>query len=190
MSSIEDEIRKSRQRVIEFQENINHLNELIEREKLKQYLLRIKANGPSIISATDKIKEYQYLSKKITLATLGLTMVPIWITRECIYPRWSREVCSLKLLDFDIQLEKNREILSESISNALFIDYRDAEEIVLQYKFKLSLFYGYDYHENHNIRIDFSQGEIYENNDDILTDYMLNTVDIKYILVYPTTYDL
>ena len=176
---------------------IDMLKELLIEKEIEGYLLQSKIKGISLLASDNNIGKYKFLTEKLKLPNLGITMYPLWLNMCCTYPKWSQDILSLNLICGDESGEET-EILIDGFYNLskkhnLNWSYNKILKLIKKHDIIIPMFYCIDYKNNSNIQINFTLSEpieIYEHNmKDYLIKYtndddmMINSVKIKFILI-------
>lgn len=174
---IEREIRNDKEEIRKRQENI-------ERLKLELFLYKISEFGPKICKANNQLGDYRFIEQERELKVYSINLYPLYINIKCWYPNWVKKIYGCIRFDFNpLTKSVDNEILIHSLSQSLKITWTQAEKIINKYKLTIPLVHISDY-EVHNMQIDFEKGiPIDEEKNE-------NYIQIKYILVWPTSIPL
>lgn len=176
--------------------------------QVEEYLLHLSTKIPIIISCNDQIGKYKYLTCPLSLSlsnpvnnisnpvnnvvnkVINMIIYPIWITMECTYPKWSRDINSLNIIRYkDFNTGKGYETLINTLSNTLNLSYNKARKMIKTHRLSIP----YIYEIPNTCIIDFSQGkpiEYYQHKNNTYylqytddKDMMMNTVKVKFFLI-------
>jgi len=197
--NLEDQININHREQKKIESEIDRLRSLLKDKKIEGYLLETKKEGISLLTANDKIGKYKFLTQKLTLEKLKITMYPIWLSLRCTHPKWSTDILSLNLIKSNYGESEYIEILIDGISKYLNCTFLDARKIIEDNDISIPFIYSNDYKLNSNLRINFNlsqpidkcehQKKVYylKYSDD--ENMMINTANIKFILVVPNNID-
>lgn len=196
--SVEDQIKLNRdeQRKIEYE--ISTLKDLLKEKKLEEYLLNTKTKGPVLLPTDNHMGKYQFLTQVLTINKLDITIYPIWLSIGCTHPKWSNDIMSINLLRSVTEDTDDMEVLIDGISKYLNMDYFEARKFIQKNELSIPVLYSTDYKLDSNLRINFDLSEPIEPYEHRNKNYhlkytdddnmMINTAEIKFILVVPFNY--
>lgn len=191
-------IEQNVQEIHRLNETINDIEMRIKSKKLENLFLKYYLKSPTIIPADSSIEEYIYVSQPKVFYNFGIIMYPLWISVDCVYPKWSNEIPSVTIKSiYPLNNSSDLEILTDSISIAMNSSFEEARNFINTHCINVPNMYKSDY-TNNNIYVDFTKGEnismeelkhkfksfnIICMKDDL--HIMLNTARVKYFLILP-----
>ena len=196
---IEEKIRLEKNIQADIQAKISKLEQQLTASRVKEHLLNLKSMGPVIVPSDDQIGKYKFLSQPLFLPSLGIKLYPLWISNECTYPKWSKDFTCLNIVDYEVfNHGKGYEVLIDGIQNSLYCTYSESQKFIKEHNLTIPRTYHFNYTLYSNIKIYYSKGVPIEYHQHKNKNYhiccsddenmVLNTSQIKYILVLPSNY--
>ena len=168
---------------------IQKLENVLQKTKITGFLLESSQKGPKLIVADRLLGKYQYLTERVIIPKLQVTLFPIWLDIPCTHPSWSKDIRMVNLIYEDTQ-----EILIDGIYRTFQCSYSKAVELITLYQLSLPIFCLVDYLVGTNIIVDFEASEeisasehkkkrfcLRNVSDD--QEMMINTARVKFILI-------
>lgn len=199
VETIKQKLKVVKEEQREIREEMYKAEDKLRKKNFEENLLNISLSGPLLSPATDKFKEYMYLTKPITLNSCFVNIYPIWIELESLHPPWSKNIRNLYVQTLQLFKERDLEIVVDSISKVLdYNSYKNAREFAE--KIRCEPLYQSDISLD-NVKIDFNEYEIISKDSSHLkkkkfsiynnlldTDQLhLSIVWVKYLLFIPFT---
>lgn len=188
---IDHEKNKIRQKILEYECKL-------ERKIFEESLLNISLSGPLMIPATNKFNEYTHLTEMVKIPSCNLTIYPVWIELEAIYPGWSKNIKNLYIQSIRNYESSDIEIIYDAIVRSTGCSYK---YVIENFKnINCEPVYPSDINVD-NINIDFDQSQIISSNSTHLKkkkflcytelldtyDLHLSIIEMKYLLIVPNT---
>lgn len=186
-----------RDRDIELRNIIDKTNTLLERNKFEDMLVDIGLYKPLLVPATKKYKEYMHITSPVYLQSCEITFYPVWIELEAVYPPWSKSIRNLFIES--LHYYDDEEIVVDAISRSMGIGYKEASKylpIECDTIYSSTIYEDIievNYEDFHQIKYDdpYFDSKYFSGYPHSLIDtpYLNHiTVNIKHLLIVPTTY--
>ena len=192
------EIQTNLEKIERIKGIIKDLQEIQVKLELNNYLLSLSNKTPIIVSCSDEMGKYRYLSEPIHLYDPGIIIYPFWVELECTYPAWSKDPTSFNIVKYDdFKKGKGYETLINSLVQTLEIDLSQARNFIRLNDLYLPMVWSYDLRLGSNLQVDFDKSypvDEYSGNfymkftDD--ANMVMNTIEVKYLLVISYDYEL
>ena len=148
MSLITLELEKQ-QRI---KDKIKRLEVLLEKTKVNKFLLENKK--PQLIIADRCLGKYQYLTERIIINKLNITLFPVWLSIPCTHPSWSQDIMMVNLI-----YEDTIEILIDGLYQTFQCSYSECRRLIVDYGLLIPIFCSMDYLSGTNIIVNFENSQ-------------------------------
>ncbi len=198
-SEVKSKLRKVSNERQRLREKISKMQEYLKLKGFEEFLLESSLLTPTLAPANEKYREYRYLTESLHITSCNLTIYPVWIELECLFPSWGKNSKSVYIQSLRYYVENEKEVLIDAVSRALQISYEKVTELNDKYEILFKDVYGGRIDPD-NIKIDYNRHVIIDMNDEYMKErrftgfanrsldsdnICLSVCDVKYLLIIP-----
>ena len=184
-----DLLELNQQKQEKIKKAIEKLENLLQKTKITNFLLESSQKSPKLVVADRLLGKYQYLTERVIILKLQVTLFPVWLKIPCTHPKWSRDIMMVNLIYEDTQ-----EILIDGIYQTFQCSYFKARQLIEEYHLFIPIFCLVDYLVGTNIVVDYDRSEEISSSEHrkkkfcLRNSYhddemMINTAQVKFVLI-------